>query len=114
MADWGIERRPPAVILGDTGGAGPVERQLAVVDVDRFTVSGAAFVEAGLTRFHVTPDLSPVTRSLGDAGFSISGSMTAERALSLAYALPVYYRKVDRNVIDPQRAQVYFSLSQSF
>lgn len=104
----------PAVILGDLGGLGRVSVNAPPWTWDRFTVSGAAFVEAGVTRFHITPAISPVTRSLGDAGFSISGSIAGGTSLTLAYALPVYYRNVDRNVVDQQRAQVYFSLSQSF
>ena len=104
----------PAVIIGDMGSLGRVSVNTPSWSWESLSISGAAFVEAGLTRFHFTPPTIPVTRSLADAGISITGNVTGGTSLTLAYALPVYYRNIDRNVVDSQRAQVFFSLSQSF
>ncbi|MEO8754465.1 MAG: ShlB/FhaC/HecB family hemolysin secretion/activation protein [Casimicrobiaceae bacterium] len=104
----------PAVVIGDMGTLGRVAVNSPSWSWEGVSVSGSAFVEAGLTRFHFTAPTIPVTRTLADAGISITGSVSGGTSLTLAYALPVYYRNIDRDLADAQRAQVFFSLTQSF
>jgi hemolysin activation/secretion protein len=104
----------PAVVVGDMGGLGRASVNTPSWTWDKFSVSAAAYVEAGIARFYYTPPDFPTTRSLADAGVSLQGTVAGGTSLTLAYAVPVYYRNVDRQIADPQRSQVYFSLSQSF
>ena len=107
----------PAVLVGDSGALA----RLAVTGPGYrwgdFGVSGAVFAEAGLTRFSYRPDGDPVTRSLADVGLSVTGATTFGLTATLAYAWPVWYRNVSgaiRESADSNRANLYFTLNQSF
>lgn len=105
----------PAILVGDSGSLGRLSVTTPPFMWDRVSLSGNAFIEGGVVRLHHRPLNNPTTRALGDAGFSLTGTVAGGTSLVLAYAWPVAYRNVDREAINAQgRASVYFSLSQSF
>jgi len=82
-----------------------------------FTFNASGFGEAGMSRLEQRGAGEPYTRALGDAGFSISGNTAKGTSLTLAYAWPVWYRNIDgvvRDNVDRNRANLYFTLNQSF
>jgi hemolysin activation/secretion protein len=105
----------PAILVGDSGALGRLAVSTPSRSWGRFSYSGNVFVEAGMVRSHYRPLNEPTTRALGDAGLSLTGNIDTGTSIVLAYAWPVWYRNVDRNAINVQgRANVYFSLNQSF
>ena len=71
----------------------------------------------GVARFAYRPAADPQTRSLADVGLSLTGSTSFGLTATLAYAWPVWYRNVEgaiRDAADANRANLYFSLVQSF
>jgi hypothetical protein len=82
-----------------------------------FTFTASGFGEAGISRLEQRGVGEPYSRGLGDAGFSIAGSTTKGTSLTLAYAWPVWYRNIQgvvRDNADRTRANLYFTLNQSF
>ncbi len=105
----------PAALVGDGGSLGRLNLTTPGYAWQGYGVTGSAFVEAGLVRSQVTPANNPVTRSLADAGLSLSATTPFGTVASLAYAWPIASRNVDLDVINNQsRAHLYFSLNQSF
>jgi len=105
----------PAVMVGDSGALGRVAVGSPTWVWQGYTASASAFAEAGIVRQHYNPANNPTTRSLGDAGISLLGNTPFGTSLSVGYAWPVYSRNVDRELVDRNsRANVYFSLNQSF
>lgn len=107
----------PAVLVGDSGALARVAVNGPGYRWGDFGVSGSAFAEAGMTRFSFRPAGDPVTRSLADVGLSVSGATTFGLTATLAYAWPVWYRNVSgaiRESADSNRANLYFTLNQSF
>jgi hemolysin activation/secretion protein len=107
----------PAVLIGDTGALARLSVTSPPYRWGEFGISGAAFAEAGFSRFSYRPVGDPTTRALADAGLSVSGTTSFGTNVTLAYAWPVWYRNVEgaaRNVADQARANLYFTLNQSF
>jgi hemolysin activation/secretion protein len=105
----------PAVLVGDGGGLGRLNLGAPSWAWKGYSITGSAFVEAGLVRSHFTPANAPTTRTLADAGLSLSGNTPFGTSLSLAYAWPIASRNVDLDAVNQQfRANLYFSLNQSF
>lgn len=105
----------PAVLVGDGGSLGRLNLGTPNWGIGGYTVSGNAFVEAGIVRFQHTPATSPTTRTLADAGVSITGNTPFGTSMTAAYALPIASRNVDLDAINRQsRANLYFTLNQAF
>jgi len=107
----------PAVLIGDSGALGRVTLSSPTWQWNAFTFTASGFGEAGMSRLEQRGVGEPYTRGLGDAGFSISGSTTTGTSLTLAYAWPVWYRNIEgvvRDNADRTRANLYFTLNQSF
>ena len=107
----------PAVVVADSGALARATVTSPSWRWGEFALSGAAFAEAGWGRFSYRPANDPYSRALADAGLSLSAFASAGTSATLAYAWPVWYRNVDgveRDVADRARANLYFTLSQSF
>ena len=105
----------PAVMVGDSGALGRLTLNSPTFVWQGYTAGASAFAEAGIVRQYYVPANNPTTRSLGDAGISLLAGTPFGTSLSVGYAWPVYSRNVDRAEIDRNsRANVYFSLNQSF
>lgn len=105
----------PAVLVGDRGMLARASVFSPPWALDDLSVSGSAFVEAGVVTSHDRPIGTPVSRGLGDAGLSLSASLKSGTSATLAYALPVASRNLDQKARDAlSRAYLYFNLSQSF
>ena len=107
----------PAVIVADSGALARATVTSPPWRWGEFSLSGAAFAEAGWGRFSYRPANDPYSRALADAGLSLSAFASTGTSATLAYAWPVWYRNVDgveRDVADRARANLYFTLSQSF
>ena len=107
----------PAVLIGDSGALGRVTLSSPTWQWSTFTFNASGFGEAGMSRLEQRGAGEPYTRALGDAGFSISGNTAKGTSLTLAYAWPVWYRNIDgivRDNVDRNRANLYFTLNQSF
>jgi len=105
----------PAVLVGDNGTLARASLYTPPWQWSGLSVTGGAFVEAGMVRPHYSREGTPVARGLGDAGLSLSGSMKAGTSLTLAYAWPLWSRNLDQKALDElSRAHLYFSLNQTF
>lgn len=107
----------PAVLIGDSGILARATLATASVQWSGYTLSAGAYAEAGVARLDHRGSGEPYTRGLGDAGLSLTGSTPFGTTLSLAYAFPVWYRNVDgavRHAVDSNRANLYFTLTQTF
>lgn len=105
----------PAVIVGDSGGLARVNVGTPSWAWNGYGVTGSAFAEAGVVRRHLTPIADPKTRMLADAGLSLNAFSPFGTTATVAYAWPIASRNVDLDAINRQsRANLYFSLSQSF
>ncbi|MET0210839.1 MAG: ShlB/FhaC/HecB family hemolysin secretion/activation protein [Burkholderiaceae bacterium] len=107
----------PAVLVGDSGLLGRATVNTSSYLWGAFSFSGGVFAEAGVSRMDYRARGEPYTRGLGDIGLSVVGSTTTGTTLTLAYAVPVWYRNVNgavRESADSNRAQVYFTLNQTF
>ncbi len=107
----------PAVLVGDSGVLARATLATRSVAWDGYTLSAGAYAEAGVARLDHRGGGEPYTRGLGDAGLSLTASAPFGTTLTLAYAFPVWYRNVDGNVraaVDSNRANLYFTLNQTF
>jgi hemolysin activation/secretion protein len=105
----------PSVLVGDSGMLARASVYSPPWAWGDFSVTGSAFVEAGVVASRVTPVGTPVSRGLADAGLSLTGSLKPGTSATLAYALPVASRNLDQKALDRlDRAYLYFNLSQSF
>ena len=107
----------PAVTVGDIGLLGRASLSAPAYRWSEFSFNGALFVEAGVTRLNEPPILEPWAKGLGDVGISISGSTATGTSLTLAFAQPVWYWHISetaRESVNRARANLYFSVNQSF
>ncbi|MFO1395971.1 MAG: ShlB/FhaC/HecB family hemolysin secretion/activation protein [Burkholderiales bacterium] len=105
----------PAVLVGDSGALARLAVASPTQAWQGYSMSASGFVEAGGVKAHYTAPNTPVTRTLADAGISLQGNTPFGTSLIVGYAWPIYSRNVDREAVDRQyRANVYFSLTQSF
>lgn len=107
----------PAVVVADSGALARATVNSPPWRWGEFSLSGAAFAEAGWGRFSYRPVNDPYSRALADGGLSLSAGTTTGTSATLAYALPFWYRNIDgreREVVDRARANLYFTLNQSF
>lgn len=107
----------PAVLVGDSGALARLSVTSPPYRWGEIGLTGTAFVEGGVARFAYRPAADPQTRSLADVGLSLTGSTSFGLTATLAYAWPVWYRNVEgaiRDAADANRANLYFSLVQSF
>jgi hemolysin activation/secretion protein len=105
----------PAVLVGDSGGLARVNLQSPTFAWNGYTAGASAYVEGGIVRAHFVPFGDPTTRSLSDAGLAVTGGTPFGATATLAYAWPIASRNVDLDAINRNsRANLYFSLSQSF
>jgi hemolysin activation/secretion protein len=105
----------PAILVGDMGSLGRLSISAPAQSWAGYSLSGTAFVESGIVRLSYTPPNNPVTRTLADAGLSLTGSTPFGTNATLAFAWPIASRNVDLDAINAQgRANLYFSLSQTF
>jgi len=105
----------PAILVGDSGALGRVTVNAPAYAWEGYSVSANAFVEGGLTRLHYTPADNPKTKSLWDAGLSLSAATPFGTTLALAYAWPFASRNIALSAANSQgRANLYFTLSQAF
>lgn len=105
----------PAILVGDSGTLLRATVQSPPWRWKEVSVSGNAFVEAGLVNTHYTPTGKPANRAASDAGLSVSGSVQGGTNVTLAYAWPLATRNVEMSTLNAVgRANLYFTLSQSF
>jgi hemolysin activation/secretion protein len=105
----------PAVLVGDSGMLARASLYTPAWQWSGLSVTGGAFVEAGMVRPHYSRDGAAISRGLGDAGLSLSGSMKTGTSLTMAYAWPVWSRNLDQIALDGlNHAHLYFSLNQTF
>lgn len=107
----------PATLIGDTGVLLRATANTPPFQWGAFSISGGAFAEGGVSRADIRREGEPYSRGLADAGLSLSGSTTTGTSLTLAYAWPVWYRNIDgavRESVDRSRANLYFTLNQTF
>jgi hemolysin activation/secretion protein len=107
----------PAVLVGDSGALVRAAVSTPNWAWGSFVFSGNAFAEAATSRLEQRGATEPYTRSLGDVGIALTGSLATGTTLTFAYAWPVWYRNVDgviRDSVDRNRANLYFTLNQAF
>jgi hemolysin activation/secretion protein len=107
----------PAVLIGDSGALARVVVSSPPFSWSVFTITGGAYAEAGISRLEQRGPAEPYTRGLGDVGLTLSGSTTTGTSLTLTYGFPAWYRNVDgavRESVDRNRANLYFTLNQTF
>jgi len=105
----------PAILVGDSGTLLRATIQSPPWQWKGVSVTGNAFVEAGLVNTYYTPEGKPDNRAASDAGLSVSASIQGGTSATLAYAWPLATRNVDMSTLNAAgRANLYFTLSQSF
>ena len=105
----------PAVLAGDIGMLARASLYTPAWQWSGLSVTGGAFAEAGIVRPSYAAIGAPISRGLGDAGLSLSGSMKPGTTLTMAYAWPLWSRNLDQKALDGlNHAHLYFSLSQTF
>jgi hemolysin activation/secretion protein len=107
----------PAVLIGDSVALARATVNAPPFQWEGFTFSAGGFAEVGMSRLEQRREGEPYTRGLGDVGLQLSGSTTKGTSLTLAYGWPVWYRNIDgviRDNVERERANLYFTLNQSF
>ena len=107
----------PAVLVGDSGVLGRATVASRSYQWGGYSISAGGYAEAGMARLDHRGRGEPYTRGLGDVGLTLTGSAPFGTTLTLAYAFPVWYRNVEgavRQSVDSNRANLYFTLNQTF
>ena len=107
----------PAVVVADSGALARGTVTTPPWRWGEFSFSGSAFAEAGWGRFSYRPVNDPYSRALADGGLSVSAFAASGTSATLAYAWPFWYRNIEgreREAVDRSRANLYFTLNQSF
>ncbi len=105
----------PAALVGDSGTLVRLTAATPTWNWQGLSVSGNAFYEWGLVSLYYTPEGAQTTRGASDAGIGLNFKYATGTSATVAFAYPIASRNVEISTLNKLgRANVYFSLNQSF